>query len=157
MSTTHSVASVFAALEKLHFGALNTFRGTDINSRFMHFACDPTLRNFYFLTPSNAAKINEISLNPRGSFSALGSTEPVGDSSQTLVIGDFTVLGDIHDPEVRQGLQWLGRKDPNIGMILESGTLGNYAFLLLRTREIQFSVYKELRAHAPKFTVRFDQ
>lgn len=144
-------------LKSEQYGALVTLTPAHINSRHMAFAATDDLSIFYFMTPRNTRKVEEVAKDPRAALSVLCRSEELNDYADIHIAGKVTTLERFDDAEVQRGLHLLAEKIPMIQGVLDSESLGDYVVLKLKVERLEFSVYGDGLDGAPPTIFEFDR
>lgn len=145
--------------EKLHgakVGALCTLHQGAINSRFMLYACDRTLRRFYMLTHHGTDKIEELTANSQATLCVLclppdGSLD---ESCEATVLGRAAITGQFGG-FVPEALKLLAEKSPQVSAMLDAEALGGYRVIRLDVAALVFRTYQEALVDKSKTILRF--
>ena len=151
----YNPAFISAILKRSLYAAFNTLSSGEISSRIMVFACDPDLKNFYCLTNKTSEKISQLSKNPGTNLLILGTSDKLDGNSETQVRGTARIFSKFSDKEVKTALELLSEKSSMIGTLKDSGSLGDFCVLKIKTSEITFRVFKDILQNIPKTTINF--
>lgn len=145
---------IYPLLKKVLIGSLSTHDNGAIRSRYLVFACDAGLRNFYLITHKLTEKIGQIEKNPNAALCVLSTGEKLDDYSEIIASGSIRILSDFNDPAVQEGFKYLSEKSAMLSMMQKGGSLGDYKMLKLECSEIVFRVYRDILKNAPKTVIR---
>ena len=151
----YSAAYISAILKRTLYASFSTLNKGKINSRVMVFAADADLNNFYCVTNKTTEKITELGMNPYANLLILGSSDKLDGTSETQVHGTAQFFSKFDDKEVKTGLDLLSEKSSMISTLKDSGSLGDYIIVKIKTSEINFRVYKDILQNIPKTTLSF--
>lgn len=150
-----AIAPIAAAVATARFGAFSTLRDGAINSRFMVFAADDRLENFYLLTHEATEKVGEVKANSQATLCVLA--QPPGtsldESSELTVVGRTEVSADFGGPWVETGLRHLAKRAPEVQIMLDGRDLGPYRLIRLASDKLVYQTYGGAAARAPKTVV----
>ncbi len=153
--TSYEVSYINKVLQRTELASLNTFKDSGINSRFMHFACNDELKEFYFITHKASDKVNEINMNPAATVSIISQGEKLADYCETTARGNIRIVNDINNTAARRALKYLSEKSAFAKMISDHGSLGDYVVLLLDVKQVVFRVYRDVVNNVPKTVIEF--
>ncbi|MEI7542744.1 MAG: pyridoxamine 5'-phosphate oxidase family protein [bacterium] len=142
-------------LQRSLYTTFNTFDQDKINSRIMVFAADSDLKNFYLVTNKTSKKISELAKNSYANLLILGPSNKLDDSSETQVHGTAKLFSKFDSLEVKVGLELLSEKSSMISTLKDTGSLGDFCIIQIKTSEINFRVYKDILQNIPKTTLNF--
>lgn len=151
----YSPSAIFPFLQKTLSGSLCTMKSGGINARFMVFACDNELKNYYMLTHKLTEKISEIKTNPTGALSIISTSDKLDDYAETTVSGKLSILTNFDDDDTQKGFKLLCSKSSMVQMMYDSGSMGDYVMIKLSAKEVVFRVYRDILKNVPKTTLRF--
>ncbi len=146
---------ISAILKRSLYASFNTLNGDKINSRIMVFASDPDLKNFYCLTNKTSEKIAQLGRNPFANLLILGTSDKLDGNSETQVQGTVQLFTKFTDKEVKTALDMLSEKSSMMSTVKDSGSLGDFCIISVRTAEITFRVFKDILQNIPKTTLKF--
>lgn len=146
---------ISSILQKSLYTTFNTFGQNKINSRIMAFAADSNLKNFYCVTNKTSQKISELAKNSYANLLILGPSNKLDDHSETQVHGTAKLFSKFNSLEVKIGLELLSEKSSMISTLKDTGSLGDFCIIQIKTTEINFRVYKDILQNIPKTTLNF--
>jgi general stress protein 26 len=153
--TNYKADYIDKVLQRTELASLNTFTDGGINSRFMHFACDESLKEFYFMTHKDSDKISEIRQNPEATVSIISQGEKLADYCETTAKGRISIFSDIHDEAVKKGMRYLAEKSAMVKALLDRDSMGELLFLRMDVRQVVFRVYRDIVNNVPKTILNF--
>ena len=151
----YNAAFVSAILKRSLYTAFNTLNEDKINSRIMVFASDPDLKYFYCLTNKTSEKIAQLGANPYANLLILGTSDKLDGNSETQVQGTVQVFSKFADKEVKTALDLLSEKSSMLSTIKDSGSLGDFCIIRVKTGEVTFRVFKDILQNIPKTILNF--
>lgn len=154
-SNDYSGAAIHAELKKNMFALFNSYKGEEIYTRTIIFACTEDLNFFYFITHGDSEKIKQIRDNNRVSLGIFSKRTPLDDSVDVCAVGRAGILEDFNHPHVQQGLHLLAEKSPMMQMLIDSGGMNGYCMIKTDISELTFRIYKDILANVPKTILRF--
>ena len=146
---------IFNTINKEKYCWLNTIGPDGINSRIMTFASDTALRRFYFLSFKTGQKVDEIKANPNVTLTISPAYEKIEDCSQTVVIGNVSMLDNFKDELVQEGFRLILAKDDHAQMLFDGGGMGDYVMMKVDVKRLSFGIYKDLIKNLPKTVLEF--
>lgn len=146
---------ISSILKRSLYTTFSTLSKDKINSRIMVFAADSSLRNFYCISNKTTEKILELGKNPYANLLILSTSDKLDGSSETQIHGTAQFFSKFTDPEVKTGLELLSEKSSMICALKDSGSLGDFCIVKIKTSEINFRIYKDILQNIPKTTLRF--
>jgi len=151
----YNASFISAILKRSIYTSFITMTNGTINSRIMVFSADPDLKNFYCVTNKTSEKIAELGRNPVTNLLILGTSDTLDGLSETQVRGTSQIFSKISDSETKHGLDLLSEKASIINTLKNSGSLGDFCILKIKTSEISFRIFKDVLQNIPKTILNF--
>ena len=151
----YNAAFISAILKRCLYTSFNTLNDDKINSRVMVFASDPDLKYFYCLTNKTSEKVAQLGKNPYANLLILGTSDKLDGNSETQVQGTGQLFSKFSDKEVKTALDLLAEKSSMLSTIKDSGSLGDFCIIRIKTGEITFRVFKDILQNIPKTILNF--
>lgn len=151
----YNASFISAILKRSLYTGFSTFSEGKLNSRVMVFAADHDLKYFYCVTNKTTEKMAEIGKNPYCNMLVLSTSDRLDGMSETQIHGTAQVFCKMTDKEVKTGLELLSEKSSMISTVKDSGSLGDFCILKIKTSEISFRIYKDILQNIPKTILTF--
>ncbi|MBN2530616.1 MAG: pyridoxamine 5'-phosphate oxidase family protein [Deltaproteobacteria bacterium] len=159
MTTTtdnSKLAEISLKLKGTPYCAMSTLSGTgDINARFMLFANTASFDWFYLMTGKSTAKVGDLRRRPEIALAAMTLAADIQDYRETLIKGRATILETFSDKAVQNALELLAEKMPMVQGLLDSGSLGDYVIIAVKTLELKYRLYSEILEQKPPTVITF--
>ncbi len=156
MPPNYDAEYIFKTLQRHDFAVVSNQSGDGTTStRVMAYACKRDLCEFYLLTPKTAPKLREFMKNPDASLLVFSKAKDNADSSQITVKGKVTIHRDIGSPAIQEGIRIYADKTGILSQQSSSNLPADYAFMVLKPKEISLRLYIDILHNIPATKITF--